>query len=171
MTNDVSAAAERRDTRTQEDFEEFVRGRSDALVATALLLCGSRQSAEDLVQTALARAWPRWHAVDVSHEAYVRRIMVNTYASWWRRRWNQERPTADLPQEAASAPDLDAHLDLRRAIARLPRRQRAVVVLRYFDDLSEVEIARTMGCSVGTVKSQAHRALRKLGEHLQEGQP
>ena len=145
------------------DFEEFVRARSDALFGTAYLLTGDRHLAEDLLQTALAQAWRTWGGIHSSHEGFVRRVMVNTYVSWWRRRWNGERPTEELPEEAAGSHDHDRGVDLRNAVRRLPKRQRAVVVLRYFEDLPEREVADILGCSVGTVKSQAHRALAKLG--------
>ena len=93
----------------------------------------------------------------------MRRILVNTYATWWRRSWNGELPTDELPEAAAtSVGDAEGRSDLWDAMARLPRRQRAVVVLRYFEDLTEAETAETLGCSVGTVKSQASKALAKL---------
>jgi RNA polymerase sigma-70 factor (sigma-E family) len=145
-----------------EDFEEFVRARSATLFGTALLLTGDRHLAEDLLQTALAQAWRNWGKVHSSHEGFVRRILVNTYVTWWRRRWNGERPTAELPESAMHSSDRDRGVDLRDAVRRLPKRQRAVIVLRYFEDLSEAEVAQVLGCSVGTVKSQAHRALAKL---------
>ena len=111
-----------------------------------------------------AKVWFAWSRVHTDPEPYVRKIIINTYASWWRRRWNGERPTAELPELAgrddqAAVEDRDA---LWRAILRLPKRQRTVVVLRYFEDLSEAEIADALGTSVGTVKSQAAKALAKL---------
>jgi RNA polymerase sigma-70 factor (sigma-E family) len=113
----------------------------------------------------LAKAWGAWRRIDTSPEAYVRAIMVNTYATWWRRRWNSERPVESLPEEVATGNEFDARdqrHDLWAALGRLPRRQRAVVVLRYYDGLSEAETAALLGCSVGTVKSQASKALSKL---------
>jgi RNA polymerase sigma-70 factor (sigma-E family) len=150
---------------TPDGFDEFVVTRSPRLLRTAYLLTRDWALAEDLLQTALARAWEAWARIDGDPEPYVRRILVNTYASAWRRRWRGELPTAELP-EAADAGDPHRGFDDRdrlwRALGRLPRRQRAVLVLRYFEDLSEQEIADALGCSVGTVKSQASRAMAKL---------
>jgi RNA polymerase sigma-70 factor (sigma-E family) len=148
-------------------FDDFVASRSTRLLRTAYLLTHDRALAEDLVQTALSKAWFAWGRIEGRPEAYVRRIMVNTYASWWRRRWNGEEATADLPErrpEGHRADDVrvDERTDLWRALERLPKRQRAVVVLRFYEDLSEAETAEIMQCSVGTVKSQASRALAKL---------
>ncbi len=152
-------------TSDDRDFEAFTAARSGALFGTALLLTGDRHLAEDLLQTALAKAWLSWRRVVGDHEAYVRRILVNTYISMWRRRWNGETPTEVLPEPGATPGD-DPHSrhDLRVAVRRLPKRQRAVVVLRYFEDLSEREVADLLGCSVGTVKSQCSRALAKLAD-------
>ncbi|UMG94306.1 SigE family RNA polymerase sigma factor [Nocardioides sp. TF02-7] len=146
------------------DFDDFVAARSQALLRTAYLLTRDHGLAEDLLQTALSKAWFAWSRVDGQPEAYVRKILVNTYASWWRRRWNGERPTDELPEPAAADSTDSAGLrhDLSEAVGRLPRRQRAVVVLRYFEDLSEAETAELLGCSRGTVKSQLSKALAKL---------
>ncbi len=153
------------DTRT--DFDEFVAARSTALLRTAYLLTHDHGLAEDLLQTSLARAWFAWGRVEDHPEAYVRKILVNTYASWWRRRWNGEVATEELPEatrpRAASGTDsVETGHDLWLAMERLPRRQRAVVVLRYFEDLTEAQTAEVLGCAVGTVKSQASKALAKL---------
>lgn len=144
------------------DFDEFVVARSRALLRTAYLLTHDHALAEDLLQTALSKAWFAWGRIDGNPEPYVRRILVNTFASWWRRRWHGEVPTEELPEHAAAPSGVETHGDLWVAMARLPRRQRAVVVLRYFEDLTEAETAATLGCSVGTVKSQASKALAKL---------
>lgn len=146
------------------DFEDFVTARSSALLRTAYLLTRDHALAEDLLQTALTKAYLAWSRIDGSPEAYVRKILVNTYTSWWRRKWNGEHPTDELPEQvdADSGRDVTAGMDLWDALAQLPRRQRAVVVLRYFEDLTEAETAEALGCSVGTVKSQASRALAKL---------
>ncbi len=123
--------------------------------------------AEDLVQTTLERVWPHWQRVagDRDPDAYVRRVMVNTYSSWWRRKWRGEQPTSDLP-EITTADDDFARADLtdalRRLLPTLPPRQRAVLVLRYYEDLTETATADVLGCSVGTVKSQTSKALARL---------
>ncbi len=148
-----------------ETFEAFVAARGPRLFATAVLITQDRALAEDLVQTALLKAWRRWSHIDVSAEAYVRTTMVHTYTSWWRRKWNGEVPTGDPPEVRVSpATDaVDDRADLRAALARLPRRQRAVVVLRFYEDLSVAEVAAVLGCSPGTVKSQTSKALVRLG--------
>jgi len=141
-------------------FDEFVVARSGALLRTAYLLTRDRHLAEDLVQTALAKAWSARRRIVGDPEPYVRRIMVNEFASGRRRKWRGEQPTAE-PPDTHRPPD-EPDPDLWHALANLPRRQRAVVVLRFFDDLTEAETARTLGVSVGTVKSQTARALAKL---------
>jgi RNA polymerase sigma-70 factor (sigma-E family) len=153
--------------RAPDGFEEFVGVRGQALLRTGWLLTGDWASAEDLVQTALARTWPRWTRLrrDGDPEAYVRRVMVNTYASWWRRRWRGEQPTGELPDRADGHDVGEAvaiQLAVRSALDRLTRRQRAMVVLRMFDDLSVAEVAEVLGCSEGTVKSTTSQALAKL---------
>ena len=142
-------------------FDDFVAARSRALLRTAYLLTHDHALAEDLLQTALTKAWFAWRRIDGDPEPYVRRILVNTYASCWRRKWNGERPTGEL-QERATDQHGSEPTDLWRAMERLPRRQRAVVVLRYVEDLTEVQTADVLGCSVGTVKSQCSKALAKL---------
>jgi RNA polymerase sigma-70 factor (sigma-E family) len=147
-------------------FHDFVVVRQRALLRTAWLLTNDQHLAEDLVQAALERVWPRWERIvgEGDPYGYVRKVLVNTYASWWQRRWRDEWPTADLPD----LPDADvyADCDLRDAIVRvLPQlgpRQRAVLVLRFHDDLTEVATADVLGCSVGTVKSQTAKALSRL---------
>ncbi len=145
-------------------FDDFVAARGDALWRSAWLLTGDAHLAEDLVQTALAKSYRRWDRIgDVGgFEAYVRRTLYTTYVSWWRRRWNGERATADLPETPVLGADLELRRDLLTALAALPRGQRAVLALRYFEDLSERETAATLGCSVGTVKSQTARAIAAL---------
>jgi len=144
-------------------FDEFVATRSPALLRTAYLLTGDHGLAEDLLQTALAKCWFAWGRIDGPPEPYVRRALATTYATWWRRKWRAERPTGVLPERPAeprhALEDRDA---LWRALGALPRRQRAVVVLRYYEDLSEAETASALGISTGTVKSQAARALATL---------
>jgi RNA polymerase sigma-70 factor (sigma-E family) len=145
----------------REAYAEFVRARGAALQRTAFLLTGDWGHAEDLLQTALAQTYLRW-PVD-SPEAYVRRVLEATYASWWRRRWRGEVPHEVLPDAGADRwSEVDARGALQGALARLPRRMRAVVVLRFHEDLTEAEVARLLGVSVGTVKSQCSKALAKL---------
>lgn len=145
------------------DFEAFVASRSGALLRTAYLLTRDRGLAEDLLQTALAKAWRAWERIDDHPEPYVRKILVNTYASWWRRRWNGEQPTAELPEHAVPGePGAMEGADLWTAVGRLPRRQRAVIVLRFYEDLSEAQTAALLGVATGTVKSQTSKALRAL---------
>jgi RNA polymerase sigma-70 factor (sigma-E family) len=146
-------------------FEDFVAGRGQALHRFGYALTGDWALAEDLLQTALAKAYPRWSRVRRDNpEAYVRKIMVNTWSSWWRRKWRGELPAAQLPEEAApdSFAGVDSRQALRDALAKLPPGQRAVVVLRYHQDLSEAQVADLLGVSVGTVKSQAAKALAAL---------
>lgn len=146
------------------DFDEFVVARSTALLRTAYLLTHDHGRAEDLLQTSLTKAWFSWSRIADSPEAYVRKILVNTYATWWRRRWHGEHATDVLPDPgvADGSDDASAGHDLWTAMDRLPRRQRAVVVLRYFEDLTEAQAADLLGCTVGTVKSQTSKALAKL---------
>jgi RNA polymerase sigma-70 factor (sigma-E family) len=152
-------------------FAEFVSARSPALLRTAWLLTGDAQLAEDLLQSALARAWPHWSRIgDGQPEAYVRKIMLRMHAASSRRRWWRETPTEVLPER----PSVDGHAAaddravLAAVLASLPVRQRQVVVLRYYDDLSVRDVAMALGCSVGTVKSQAHKGLNALRSALEE---
>ena len=145
----------------QQDFDDFVAARSTGLLRTAYLLTRDHGLAEDLLQTALAKAWFAWSRIDGDPEPYVRKVIVNTFASWWRRKWNGEQAHAVLPDRPVHDLDEDRH-DLWTAMGRLPRRQRAVVVLRYVEDLTEAETAQVLGVTVGTVKSQASKALAKL---------
>jgi RNA polymerase sigma-70 factor (sigma-E family) len=147
-----------------EGFTEFVVARSGELQRTAYLLTHNRASAEDLVQTALVKAWRAWDRVRSDREAYVRRIVVNEFATGWRRRWRGERPTEELPNLGTQGFE-DAtltHQSLIRALATLPPRQRAVIVLRFFHDYTEARTAEELGVSVGTVKSQTAKALATL---------
>ena len=151
-------------------FREFVAARSPALLRLAWMLTLDGAAAEDLLQTALARTWPHWDRVaSGSPEAYVRQVMVRTAGSWRRRRWTGE-VAGDLPDVAS--PDGTAGLDervvLTLALRTLPPGQRRVVVLRYYADLSEAEVAGLVGCSVGTVKSQAAKGLARLRTALGE---
>lgn len=148
------------------EFEDFVAARSTALWRSAYLLTGDRQRAEDLLQTALVKAWRRWDTITRREavESYVRAAIATTYTDWWRRRWNGEVPTGELPERSvpSEAAGVDVRQDVLAALARLPRGQRAVIVLRFFDDLTEKQTADALGVSVGTVKSQTARALAAL---------
>ena len=148
-------------------FEEFVAARSRDLWRSAWLLTGDAHKAEDLLQTALVKAWRRWSSIarDGAVEGYVRRALVTTYTDWWRRKWTGEVPTAELPERARvdhAAHQVELRRDVLTALATLTRGQRAVIVLRYFDDLTEAQTAEALGCSVGTVKSQTSRAMATL---------
>jgi RNA polymerase sigma-70 factor (sigma-E family) len=152
-----------------EHFAHFVEARERALQRMAWLLTGDWPLAEDLVQTALARSWPRWERIRRRDdpELYVRRVMVNTWSTWTRRRWRGERASATVPDSPAPgdlAGDLAARMAVRSALGSLTHRQRAVLVLRVFDDLPEAQVAQVMNCAVGTVKSTMARALAKLRE-------
>ena len=146
-----------------DGFDAFVLARSRRLLRTSYLLTQDHALAEDLLQTALAKAWFAWSRIEGGDpEPYVRRIIINTYSSWWRRRWNSEQPSAHLPESTTSGGATEERTDVWQALQRLPRRQRAVVVLRYYEDLTEAETARVLGCSTGTVKSQTSKAFAKL---------
>ena len=157
------------------EFAAFVRRRGDHHLRTAVLLTGDWHAAEDLVQTCLVklyRAWPRLDTA-VDPDAYLRRVLVNTHRSWWRARWRRELPVAALPDHAGTGGGEEQYAvaqTVRRALAALPVRQRTALVLRYFEDLPETQVAELMGCSVGSVKTHSHRglrALRKLLPHIE----
>ncbi len=150
-----------------EEFDEFVRGRTPALLRTAYLLTGDQHLAEDLVQSALARCHRAWHRLDATGnaEAYTRRIMYHLQVSWWRRRRVRESVTDAVPDRAphpSTTGEITARITLHQALLRLSGKQRAVLVLRFFEDRSEAETADVLGVSVGTVKSQTSRALDRL---------
>jgi RNA polymerase sigma-70 factor (sigma-E family) len=162
---DSGVSGVRQDER--EAFDAFVRARLPELLRFGRALTGSDEAGADLVQDALERtllAWSRLESRD-EPEGYVRRIMVNRNISIWRK-FGRERTTDPLDLVDAGAGHQDRHFDddLWRAIQQLPTKQRAVIALRYYEDLSEADIARTLGCSVGTVKSQASKAMAKLRE-------
>jgi RNA polymerase sigma-70 factor (sigma-E family) len=146
-------------------FEEFVTARRQALLRTAYLLTGSHADAEDLVQTTLIRVVPRWPRIAERPEAYVRKVMTRECISRWRsRRW-REAYVATVPETLAAAQPVDgARVILQRALMQLPPRQRAVIVLRYYEDLTERQTAQQLGIAVGTVKSQARDGLARLRE-------
>jgi RNA polymerase sigma-70 factor (sigma-E family) len=153
----------------EADFTAYLDARQARLLRTAYLLTGDRHQAEDLLQTSLAKLYMAWDRVREreSVDAYVRRIMVNEHNSLWRRGWKRrEHPTEVLPER----PVTDVYDDgvsaaLWAAVQTLPRKARAVLVLRYYEQLSEAETAEVLGISVGTVKSQTSRALATLREH------
>ncbi|NMO53885.1 SigE family RNA polymerase sigma factor [Actinoplanes sp. TBRC 11911] len=151
-------------------FCEFVRTRSAALLRTAFLLTGDRYLAEDLVQDALARTHRGRHRLDdPGHfEAYTRTAMYHQHVSWWRRRRVVESmpgELSDVPQPGSDhARRTELKLALHEALAKLTRRQRAVLVLRFFEDRSEAEAAELLQCSVGTIKSQTSKALARMRE-------
>ena len=161
------------DRDTEADFHDFVVTRSPALLGTAYLLTGDRHRAEDLVQSALAKALRHWSRIrqQGTAEPYVRRIMVNEQRSWLRARRVREYPVAELPERADTGGDpagISERDAVWRALQQLPPRTRAVLVLRYWEDRSEAESAELLGCSVGTVKSLASRGLRRLADVLGE---
>ena len=149
------------------DFAQFVETRESALRRSAWLLTGDWGLAEDLVQTALARAWPRWERIRRRDdpEVYVRRVMVNTWMTWSRRRWRGEKVAPAVPDAPATddvAVQVAMRMALQTALRTLTRRQRTVLVLRVYDDLPEARVAEMLNCSVGTVKSALSRALARL---------
>ncbi len=150
-------------------FEEFVATRGPSLWRTAWLLTGDPHKAEDLVQTALLKCWPTWQRICSRGPAgaYVRRTLVNTYTDWWRRRWTSEVLTGQVP-DAELVPDAHAveRHDVLTALAGLSRSQRAVLVLRFYEDLSVSQTAEVLGITTGTVKSHTSRALEALRASL-----
>ncbi|MEU8251579.1 SigE family RNA polymerase sigma factor [Nonomuraea sp. NPDC048916] len=144
-------------------YQDFVVTRSDRLLRTAYLLTRDWALAEDLLQESLTKAWFAWPRVE-EPESYVRRVLVTTYTSWWRRKWRAELPAGELPDTPAhdTTGGPGERDTLWEAVGRLPARQRAVVVLRFYEDLPVAEVARLLGCEPGTVKSQTAKALAKL---------
>ncbi|MEV0324981.1 SigE family RNA polymerase sigma factor [Micromonospora echinospora] len=154
---------------TDREFTAFVNERGDALLRVAYALAGNQHGAEDLLQNALAKAYARWPRIRGDAEPYVRRILYHDQVSGWRRRSRRaEVPVAHPPERPVTRDDdhdTDLRLLLRDALLALPPRQRAVLTLRYLEDLSVERTAEVLGCRVGTVASQASRALAKL-RHL-----
>jgi RNA polymerase sigma-70 factor (sigma-E family) len=151
-------------------FDEFVRARSAALLRSAYLLTTDRQEAEDLLQEVLERLYVKWRRIDGEPEAYARRILTNQAINRWRRRSRRVREAPLYDHADVAVDDRADEVAVRGAVLHalrgLPMRQRAAVVLRYLDDLSEADTARVMGCSVGTVKSHTSRALAHLRSTL-----
>jgi RNA polymerase sigma-70 factor (sigma-E family) len=154
--------------RLGNDFDDFVRDASPSLLRTAYLLTGDRGHAEDVLQTALLHTARRWRAVHTNPHAYARRAIVNHAKNRWRERSRRPREAADIGESGYEPADGDVLLQqvLLPAVLALPLRQRAVLVLRYFQDLSVEQTADVLGCRPGTVKSQTHHALAKLREAL-----
>lgn len=148
------------------DFREYVNTRGRALLRSAYLLTGNLADAEDLVQSALAKTYQAWDRIEdrAAIDGYVRRAIVNTHISWWRRRKVDEYPTDEIPDQPVADTSGDSELRdmLKRAVDRLPQRMRAAVVLRFFEDMTETEVAEVLGVSQGTVKSTISRAVAKL---------
>jgi len=153
----------------EAEFRQFVELRSTALLRTAYLMVGDWSHAEDVLQIALTKTYVAWRRLGgiEAIDAYARRVLVTTATSWWRRRWHGERPSESLPERAVDPHDGWAEREAMWGHVRtLPPRQRAVLVLRYYEDFTEAETARVLGISVGTVKSQTARALATLRERL-----
>lgn len=149
----------------EREFAEFVSARMPAVLRWAHLLTGDRGRAEDLAQHAFAATYRHWRRIEpAGAEAYVRRAVLNAHLSWWRRGWRAERSVAELPERPGPSPaaDVDERDAMWTALAALPPRQRAVLVLRYHEDLPEAEIARVLDIAPGTVKSQAAKGLARL---------
>ena len=143
------------------DFESFAETASDSLLRQAWLLTGDPHKAEDLLQTVLTRLWQRWARVS-DPWPYARKMLYSTYLTWWRRRWRYEVPTSELPDASSAGPDVELRLALLGRLASLSRMQRAVLALRYWEDLSVEDTATVLGCSAGSVKTHTARALAVL---------
>ncbi len=155
------------------DIESFIEARSGDLLRAAWMLTGDSHHAEDLLQTALAKSLGAYARLANDHkfEAYLRTTMYRTYISWWRRKsWRSETPSEHLPEHGGDDSTAELRLDVMRALATLPRMQRAVMTMRYVEDRSVAEVAESLGISEGTVKNYAHRGCAALREsaHLQE---
>lgn len=154
------------DPTAEQEFREFAAARSAALFRVAYLLTGHRQQAEDLLQTALAQVALRWRRIHTAPERYARQVLYREQVGRWRlRSWGREAVTARLPERADPQDrigDADLRISLADALRRLPPRQRAVVVLRYYEDLPERDVAALLDVSVGTVRTHAFRGLTRL---------
>ncbi len=173
----TSSRNHRRDTEAEQAFDAFVAARSRALARTAYLLTGDHHHAEDLVQTTLFKAAKAWHRIEGDPEPYVRRALYHEHISAWRRRRHLTELSLEGPagwhaeNRPSTEPDVDLRVALRHALADLTPKQRAVLVLRYFEDLTEAQTAAVLGVTVGTVKSGTRQALdrlRKRAPHLAE---
>ena len=173
----MGSVGDDRESRASDDdaaFRDYVLARGTALLRMAVMLTGNQADAEDLVQAALANTFLAWDKINdrAALDAYVRRAMVNTHISWWRRQRLEEFPTDQLPDQAVAdhARESDTAEVVRRALDRLPERMRAAVMLRYFEDMTEPEIAALLGVSLGTVKSTVSRAVARLRIDAELGQ-
>jgi RNA polymerase sigma-70 factor (sigma-E family) len=169
MADEVTGPGKGSDTDADREFQQYMAARSPVLVRTAFLLTGDRHLAEDLAQTALTKVYASWRRVRKADDvdAYVRRVLVNANAGRFRKRRVAEQLTAALPDSVGvdggiSQSSVEQRSLLMAALAGLTPKQRAVVVLRYWEDMSERDVASVLGCSVGTVKSQASKALARL---------
>lgn len=149
-----------------DSFREYVNARAGTLARAAFLLTGDSYLAEDLVQQTLAKVASRWEQIvaDGNPDAYVRRVLYHQHVSWWRRWRHEPLPVAAVPEVAGTDPHGPATtaIAVRQALAKLAPKQRAVLVLRYFEDLTEAQTAQVLGVSTGTVKSQTRDALARL---------
>ena len=149
----------------QRRFSDFVRSRTPVLIRVAYLLSGEQHAAEDLLQTALAKTAARWkHLRGADPEPYVRKVMYREQVSRWRKGWHREVPVQAPPEQTFTDPSgtTDLRLAMQQALLRLPPAQRLVIVLRYYEDLTETQVAEALGCSVGTVRSRTGRAIERL---------
>lgn len=156
----------------EDRFTDFVRACSASLFRTAYLMTGDHHRAEDILQTALVRIYQRWPRVDAMEWplGYARKVVMSQAVSWWRRRSSHEPPVPprDEPAWDGRVEDIAEHERVWQAVLSLPPRQRAVTVLRYYEDLTEAQIAETLGMAPGTVKSHSHAATRRLAGLLGE---
>jgi RNA polymerase sigma-70 factor (sigma-E family) len=173
----MRSAGDHAESRAIDDdaaFRDYVEARGSVLLRMALMLTGNRPDAEDLMQAALAKTYLAWGKINdrAALDSYVRRAMVNTHISWWRRRKLEEFPTDELPDQAVADHSRESDLAemVRRALDRLPQRMRAAVMLRYFEDMTEPEIAAVLGISLGTVKSTVSRAVARLRDDTELGE-
>ena len=156
------------DSNAEAEFRDFVQSRWQQLLRTAYLLTGDHGRAEELLQTALVRTHRRWRQIERTDapEVYVRKVLVNLHNTWWRRARRREDPVGTVPERADPGPDCyttyEQRDELWQAVLALPPRMRAALVLRYFEDLPEAEVARILDCSLGSVKSQTSRGLDRL---------
>ncbi|MBG0814199.1 SigE family RNA polymerase sigma factor [Planomonospora sp. ID82291] len=149
---------------THDEFREYVVARGPALLRAARQVAGNPDDAEDLLQAALARTYLAWERIEdrAALDGYVRRTMVNINISWWRRRKLQEYPSEQVPEPIVPSGRRQLPERVEQALDGLPARMRAAIVLRYYEDMTEPEVARALGVSVGTVKSTVSRGMAKL---------